>query len=138
MKFWRNLTEPEKSVSLEEINSSITLSEESLAEELNPIVEKMAKRFVTDLKAASDPLKVGVSYLKDYERVISTSIRKAIKEGYAIASRDIKVAVKDLPNVARYADKVANLYAQKAAMDLKFSILLSYFQLKSKEEISGE
>jgi hypothetical protein len=140
-KFWRQPTEREKGISLEEIQDTLKFSEQSLADQLHPIVEKMVNDALVELKAIvrakRDSNALQIRHGAEYAQAIAQAYRQAIKNGQAIASKDLHIEAKDLPNLEPYVDMVAQAYSDRAAADLKFILLANLFRRISTKEIIG-
>ncbi len=140
MKTWRQPTEREKNISLQEIAESMKLSEQSLADSLGPVIERMVRDGLIELKAIVKAKKdvnlLKIRHEEEYAQIVEGAYRNAIKQGNSIASKDLRVSSQDLPNLEPYCRSIAVLYSSKAAADLRFILLANFFRRISTKEIT--
>lgn len=142
MKTWRQPNEREKAISLQEIQNSMKLSEQSLADELGHVIERMVRDGLIELKALvrgkKDPNELRIRHGAEYANIVSAAYKKAIQNGNSIASRDLNIASSDLPRLEKYTDSIGRLYSDKSCADLKFVLLANFYRRIAVKEITAE
>ena len=142
MNPWRELTDHEKATSLEQIDSTMTFTETELSSKLELIIVRQENAALAELKAmyraGQDVTNLVIRHKDEYAKAIAASLTDAIHKGYDIAAKDLKIGKKQLPHLVPYVKQIAQIYADKAAMDLKFMMLLSYLQLVIGKEARSE
>lgn len=134
-RYWREPNKLESNVSLKEIDEALTFAEGQLEDDLAAIMARQEKAALAELKSGIEPSQLKIRFIDEYKKAISRTIYNAIDKGYGIAAKDLKISKTELPSLKQYVESISSLYAEKEAMDLKFIILMNFYQLKVKASI---